>query len=150
MIAFLFREDEEAEDEENGASRERTNVYVINDAVRESWATRDEQSRHPRMRVNRSRIQRRLRLRRETGIFCNPEKGVTSTTWCGRQNGHASPSASADDPASFWFCYHAWLSSPSTSFPTTATNSTYSIRPSSRIILRKVRTILISHDSLFE
>lgn len=78
MIAFLFREDEEAEDEENRANRERTNV--ISDAVRESWTTRDEQLRHPRMRVNRSRIQRRLRLRRETGIFCNPEKGVTSTT----------------------------------------------------------------------
>lgn len=80
MIAFLFREDEEAEDEENGASRERTNAYVISDAVRESWATRDEQLRYPRMRVNRSRIQRRLRLRRETGILRNPEKDVTSAT----------------------------------------------------------------------
>lgn len=151
MTVFPCREDEEAEDEENGDSRKDA-------CLRRDRRCRARESGNERRtvetsltRINRSRnITKLIEAQRDSRrdhagsllIFRDPEKGATTTVWCGRWNGHASLSASADGPVSFWFCCRVWSSSPSTSFPATSMNTTfYNIRPSSRTTLLKVRIL---------
>lgn len=144
-------EDEEAEDEENGDSRKDGGLRRDRQCrARESaneWPTVETSlTRRTRSRditkLAKARQKSQQNHARSLLISRDLEKGTTTTPWCGRRNGHASPSASADGPASFWFCCRVWSSSPFTSFPATSTNTTcYSIRPSSRITSLKVRVL---------